>query len=98
MEEQHMDSPSILGTNYVRISELSKPDTRSPEDMAQTPNLESCGGPEKIGNIPEPVPPSSEASLPLGLRSGQDSDLNLPTHPDIINLSHIRQEPQEKVR
>ena len=50
-----------------------------------------------MGNIPEPEPLSSEASLPLRLRLGLDSDLNPPTHPDLFNLSHIRQEPQETV-
>ena len=50
-----------------------------------------------MGSILEPELPSSEASLPLGLRSGQGSDINLPTHTDLINLSHIRQEPQETV-
>ena len=97
VEEPHMDYPSTLRTNYVRIAELSEPDTRSREDMTQTPNIESGNGPEKLGNIPEPEPPSLEAPLPLGLRSGQSSDLNLPTHPDLSNLSHIRQEPQETV-
>ena len=97
VEEQRIDSPSILRMNYVLISELSKVDTRSREDMTQTPNLESGGGPEKLGNIPEPELPSSEASLPLGIRSGQGLDLNLPTHADSSNLSHIRQEPQEIV-
>ena len=29
VEEPHMDRPSILRTNYVRITELSEPDTRS---------------------------------------------------------------------
>ena len=35
--------------------------------------------------------------MPLGLRSGQGLDLNLPTHPDTSDLSDIRQEPQETV-
>ena len=34
MEEQNNDSSSILRTNYVRIPELSEPDTRLREDMA----------------------------------------------------------------
>ena len=97
VEEQCSVSSSILRTNYVRIPELSEPDTRLREDMAQASNLESDSGLEKLGNIPEPELPSSEASLPLGLRSGQGLDLNLPTHPDISDLSHIRQEPQETV-
>ena len=58
-------------------------------------NLESGSGPDLLGNIPEPELQSSETLPPLGLRSGQGSDLNLPTHPDIGDLSHIRQEPQE---
>ena len=36
VEEQCGDSSSILRTNYVRITELSEPDTRSREDMTQT--------------------------------------------------------------
>ena len=39
VEEQCSDSSSILRTNYVRIPELSEPDTRLREDMAQAPNL-----------------------------------------------------------
>ena len=97
MEEQNNDSPSILRTNYVRINELSEPDTHLREDMAQAPNLESGNGPQILGNIPEPEPLSSEASLPLGLRLGQDSDSKPPTHPIFFNLSCIRQEPQETV-
>ena len=50
-----------------------------------------------MGNISEPELSSLEALLPLGLRSGQGSDLNLPTHPDTSDLSHIRKEPQETV-
>ena len=68
--EQCSNSSSILRTNYVRITELSEPDTRPREDMAQAPNLESDSGPEKLGNIPEPELPSSETPPPLGLRSG----------------------------
>ena len=36
VEEHCTNSPSILRTNYVRISELSEPDTRSREDTTQT--------------------------------------------------------------
>ena len=97
VEEQRSDSSSILRTNYVRIPELSEPDTRLRKDMAQVPNLESDSRPELLGNIPEHELLSSETPPPLGLRSGQGLDLNLPTHPDISDLSHIRQEPQEKV-
>ena len=65
--------------------------------MTQTPDLELVNGPEKLGNISESERPSSEVPLPLGLRSGQGSDLNIPTHPDTSNLSHIRQQYQETV-
>ena len=97
VEEHHPNSPSTLRTNYVRISELPKPDTRSREDMAQTPNSESGGGPKKLGNISEPERLNSEASWPLGFGWGQDSNSKTPTHPDLFNLLHIRQEPQETV-
>ena len=90
VEEPHMDYPSTLRTNYVRITELSEPDTRPWEDMTQTPSLESGGGPEKLGNIPEPELPSPEAPLPRGVRSDQNPDLTTPTHPDLSRLSHIR--------
>ena len=52
VEEQCGDSPSIPRTNYVRIPELSEPDTRLREDMAQAPNLESGNKPHILGNIP----------------------------------------------
>ena len=97
VEEQCSDSSSILRMNYVRLPELSDPYTRLREDMAQAPNLESGNGPQILGNILEPELPSSGAPLPLGLRSDQDVDLSLPTHPDTSDLSHIRQEPQETV-
>ena len=53
-EERCIDSSSILRTNYVRIPELSEPDTRLREDMAQASNLESDSGPELLGNVLEP--------------------------------------------
>ena len=90
VEEQRNNSSSILRTSYVRIPELSKPDTRLQEDMAQALNLESDSEPDLLGNKQEPERPSSEAPLPLSLRSGQGLDLNLPTHPDTCDLSHIR--------
>ena len=93
VEERCSDSSSVLRTNYVWIPELSEPDTRLREDMAQALNLESDSGPDLAGNIPEPELPRSETPPPLGLRSGQGLDLNPPTHPDINDLSHIRQEP-----
>ena len=40
VEEQRGGSSFILRTNYVRIPELSEPDTRPREDIALTLNLE----------------------------------------------------------
>ena len=97
VEEPYMDYPSTLRTNYVWITELPELDTHSREDLTQAPNLESDSGPKKLGDIPEPELPSSEVPQPLGPGSGQGSDLNPHTHPDISDLSHIRQEPQETV-
>ena len=74
VEEQCSDSSSILRTNYVRIHELSEPDTRLWEDMAQASNLELDSGPVLLGNVLEPELSSSESPLPLGLRSGQGLD------------------------
>ena len=97
VEEQNGNSSSILRMNYVRIPELFEPDTHLRGDVAQAPNLESGNGPQILGNILESELPSSGAPLPLGLRSDQDLDLSLPTHPNTSDLSHIIQEPQETV-
>jgi hypothetical protein len=97
VEEQNGNSSSILRTNYVRIPELSEPDTRLRENVAQAPNVESDGRPQILGNILEPELPSSGAPSPLGSGLGQDEDLISPTHPDASDLSHIGQEPQETV-
>ena len=67
VEEQCGDSSYILRTNYVRIPELSKPDTRLREDITQILNLESGSGPDSSGNIPESELPRSETPRPLGL-------------------------------
>ena len=91
------DSSSILRTNYVRIPELSEPDTRLREDITQALDLESGSRPDLSGNIPESILPRSETPRPLGLRSGRGSDSNPPTHPDINDLSHITQEPHETI-
>ena len=53
VEEQCGDSSSILRPNYVRIPELSEPDTCLREYITQTLNLESGSGPDSSGNIPE---------------------------------------------
>ena len=44
VEEHRTNSTSILRMNYVRIFELSEPDTRSRKDTTQTPNLRSGDG------------------------------------------------------
>ena len=97
VEERCRVSSSILRTNYVRIPELSKPDTLLREDITQTQNLELGSRPDSSGNIPESELPRLETPRPLGLRSGKGSDSNPPTQPDINDLSHIRQEPHEIV-
>ena len=53
VEEQCGNSSSILRTNYVRIPEISEPDTRLQEDITQALNLESGSGLDSSGNIPE---------------------------------------------
>ena len=86
-----------MRTNYVRIAELSEPDTRLREDITQALNLESGSGPDLSGNTPEPELSRLETPRPLGLRSGRGSDSNPPTHADINDLSHIKQETHETV-
>ena len=67
VEEPHTDHPSILRTNYVRITELPELDTHSREDMTQTPDLESGSGPEKLGSAPDPEVSSPELPCPRAL-------------------------------
>ena len=50
-----------------------------------------------MDNIQEPKLLSSEISWPLSFRSGEVPDLNPPAHPNIRDLSQIRQEPGETV-
>ena len=97
VEEQSDNSPPILRMDYVWITELTKPDTRSREDAPQVSDLEPDSGSEKLGNIPEAGLLNSETLQALGLRPGQDSDLNPPTRPDASDLSHIRQLSQETI-
>ena len=51
VEGQCGDPSSILRTNYVRIPELSEPDTRLQEDITQALNLESGSGLDLSENI-----------------------------------------------
>ena len=80
VEEQCGDSSSILRTNYVRIPELSEPDTRLREDITQTLNLESGSGPNSSSNIPKSELPRSETPRPLGSdRVGVRTQIHPPT-------------------
>ena len=88
---------SILRTRYVRIPDPSKPDTRGGEDITQDLNLESGDGLDSLDNIQESKFSSSKIPRPLSLRWGEASDLIPPTHPNISDLSKIRQEPDETV-
>ena len=92
VEEQCDDTSPIVRTNYVRVSEPTEPDTRPPEDIPRTPNLESDCGPEKLVDIPEPGQLSSEVFHTPDPRLGQGSDLKMPTHPNTSDLIHIRQQ------
>ena len=79
VEEQRSNSSSILRTNYVRLPELSEPDTHLREDITQALNLETGSRPDLSGNIPESELPRLETPRPLGLRSGRGSDSSPPT-------------------
>ena len=97
MEEQKNNSPSILRTNYIRISEVEEPDTCPRNDITCPLNLESDGRPEKSVHIPKPELLSSEVSQTPDPKLGQGSDLNPPTHLDIRELMYLRQQSQEIV-
>ena len=83
--------------NYVRITGLPEPYTRSREDMTLIPDLGSGIRPKKLGSASDPELSNSEAPLPLGARSDQNPDSATDTHPYLNHLSHIRQEPHETV-
>ena len=51
VEEQCGNPSSTLKTNYVRIPDPSKPDTRGGEDITQDLNLESGDGLDSLDNI-----------------------------------------------
>ena len=97
VEKQCGNPSSILRTSYVRIPDPSKPDTRGGEDITQDLNLESGDGLDSSDNIQESKFSSLEIHRPLSLRWGEASDLIPPTHPNISDLSQIRQEPDETV-
>ena len=98
----------MLRTSYVRISELVEPDTCLRDDTPSPPNIKSVVEPKKSFNIPEPELISSEASQTPDSKLGQGSDIKPPTHhmqystrnsghPDICDLTCIRQQSQETV-
>src|SRR3954463_13591721 len=97
VEEQCGDPSSILRTSYVRIPDPSKPGTRGWEDVTQALDLKSGSGLDSLDNIQKPKLPSSETPWPLSFRLGEVLDLVPPTHPNISDLSQIRQEPAETV-
>ena len=97
VEGQCGDPSSILRTSYVRITDPSKPDTRRGEDITQDLNQESGDGLDSLDDIQESKLLSSEIPRPLSLRRGKASDSIPPTHPNISDLSQIRQEPKETV-
>ena len=83
--------------NYVRISKLKEPDTCPQRYMPCPPNLESGGRPEKSVDLPEPELFGSEISQTPDPKLGQGSDLNPPTHPDIRDITYLRQQSQETI-
>ena len=97
VEEPHVGCPSTLRTNYVRITELSEPNTHPKEDMTQVPDLESGIGPKGLGNTPDPELSGLELPLPPGVRSRQNPDSANDARSDLNRLFRIRQEPQETV-
>ena len=86
-----------MRTNYVWITELSKPNTYSKEDVTRVPDLESSIGPKRSGDAPDRELSGWEPSVPPGVRSNQNPDSANDTHSDLNRLSCIRQEPQETV-
>ena len=97
VEEQCSDSSPALKTRYVRIPDPSMPDSRGGTDVNQVLNLKSGIGPDPLDNIQQSKLPNPENSRPLSLRLGGVSNLIPPAHPNISDLSQIRQEPDETV-
>ena len=97
VEEQRDDSSYVLKTSYVRTPEPSMPDSRGGTGVDQALNLKSSIGPDSLDNIQKPKLPSSETFHPLSLRLDGVPNLIPPAHPNISDLSQIRQEPAEIV-
>ena len=73
------------------------PDSRGGMDANQILNLKSGIGPDSLESIQQTKLPNLEASWPLSLRLGGVPNLIPPAHPNISDLSQIRQEPDETV-
>ena len=97
VEEQYGNPSSILRTSYVWIPDPSMPVSREGENTTQALNLKLGSGLDSSDNVQEPKVPSSETSWPLSLRSDRVRNLTPPAHPNISDLSQIRQEPTEIV-
>ena len=93
VEEPHVGCPPTLRTNYVRITELSEPNTHPKEFMTQVPDLESGAGRNGLGNAPDPELSGSALPVPPCIISDQNPDSANDTHSDLIRLSRVRQEP-----
>ena len=93
-----MRQPFIHHKDYLRPDpDPPKPDTHRGEDVTQSLNPESGSGLDLPKNVQESNLFSPKTPWPLSLRSGEDSDSIPPTHPNIRDLSQIRQEPEEIV-
>ena len=97
VEEQCGDSSPVLKTSHVRAPEPPMPDSRGGTDFDQALNLKSGIGPDSLDNVQQSKLPNLETSRPSSLETGRVPDLIPPTHPNISDLSHIRQEPHETV-
>ena len=97
VEGQCGNPSSILRTRYVRIPDPSKPDTRGGEDITQDLSLGSGNGLDSLDNIQESELQSSETLRPPNLGLGKVSDSTTPAHPNISDLSQIRQRAEETV-
>ena len=97
VEERRGESSSVLKTSHVRTPEPSMPDSRGGTDVDQALNLKSGIGPDSLDNVQQSKLPNSETFRPLSLEMGRVLDSIRPTHPNICDLSQIRQEPAETV-
>ena len=90
VEEPHVGCPPTLRTNYVRITELSEPNTHPKENLTQVPDLESGVGPKGLVNTPDPKLSGSALPVPPGVRSDQNPDSVNDARSDLNRLSCIR--------